>query len=79
MHKFIVRKLVFMAINALYIRCKFPTGQYLYFLYTCYMSKVMSKNVKHYLISCPTLVLRLNILSEKTITVRQCFSPHVRL
>ena len=39
----------------------------------------MSKNVKRYLISCPTLVSRyvsLNILSEKTFTVRGCFSPH---
>ena len=36
---------------------------------------MMSKNVKQYLISCPTLVLRyvsLNILSEKTLTVRNC-------
>ena len=43
---------------------------------------VMSKNVKHYLISCPTLVSRyvsLNILSKKTFAVRECFSPHVRL
>ena len=42
----------------------------------------MSNNVKQYLISCPTLVSRyvsLNILSEKAFTVRECFSPHVRL
>ena len=43
---------------------------------------MMSKNVKQYPISCSTLVLKyvsLNILSEKTFTVRDCFSPHVRL
>ena len=51
-HELIIGKLVFMAINALYIRLKIP---------------YMSKNVKQYLISCPTLVLRyisLNILSQ---------------
>ena len=47
---------------------KFPTRRYLYFLYTFHKSKMMSKNVKQHLISCPTLMLRyvsLNILSEK--------------
>ena len=42
----------------------------------------MSKNVKQYLISCPTLVSRyvsLNILSKKAFTLRECFSPNVRL
>ena len=37
----------------------------------------MSKNVKQYLISCPTLVLRyvsLNILSKKAFTLRVIFS-----
>ena len=62
---------------------KFPTKGYLYFLYACHKSKVMSENVKQYLIACPTLVSRynvsLNILSEKTFTKRKCFSPHVRL
>ena len=56
-----------MALNARYIRRKIP---------------YMSKNVKQYLISCPTLVLRyisLNILSQKTFTLRNCCSPHVRL
>ena len=35
----------------------------------------MSKNVKQYLISCPTLVSRyvsLNILSKKAFTLREC-------
>ena len=47
---------------------KFPTWRYLYFLNTCHKSKVMSKNVKQYLISCSILVSRyvnVNILSEK--------------
>ena len=40
------------------------------------------KNVKQYLTSFPTLVSRyvsLDILSEKTFTVGQCFSPDVQL
>ena len=80
-HEFIVGKLVFKAINALYIRHKTPyKAIFISFIHTCHKSKVMSKNVKQYLISCPTLVLRyisLNILSEKPFTVRNCVSPHV--
>ena len=43
---------------------------------TCHKSKVMSENVKQYLISCPPLVSKyvsLNILSEKTPTVKPGF------
>ena len=81
-HEFIVGKLVFKAINALYIRRKTPyKAIFISFIHTCQKIKGdESKNVKQYLISCPTLVLRyisLNILSEKTFTVRNCFSPHV--
>ena len=76
-----VGKLVFKAINALYICCKTPYKViFISFIHTCQKSKVMSKNVKQYLTSCPTLVLRyisLNILPEKTFTVKNCFSPHV--
>ena len=42
----------------------------------------MSKNVKQFFISCPTLVSRyvnLNILSKKAFTVWECCSPHFRL
>ena len=77
-HEFILGKLVFKAINALSIRRKIPhKAIFISFIHTCHKSKVMSKNVKQYLISCPTLVLRyisLNILSKKTFTVRNCFS-----
>ena len=61
---------------------KFRTGQYLHFFDTGYKAKVLSKNVKQCSISCRTLVARyvsLNILSEETFTVRQCFSPYVGL
>ena len=82
-HEFIVGKLVFKTKNAIYIRRKIPQKAiFTSFIHICHKSKVMSKNVKQYLMSCPTLVLRyinLNILSEKTFTVRNCFSPHVRL
>ena len=55
-HEFIYGKLVFKAINALYIRHKIPyKAIFISFVHTCHKSKVMSKNVKQYLISCPTL------------------------
>ena len=80
-HEFIVGELVFKAINALYIRRKTPyKAIFISFIHTCHKSKVMTKNVKQYLISCPTSALRYiswNILSEKTFTVWNCFSPHV--
>ena len=73
-HEFIVGKLVFKVINVLSIRRKTPCKViFVSFIHKYHKSKVMSKNVRQYLISCPTLVLRyisLNILSEKTFTVR---------
>ena len=71
--------------NVLFIRRKIPYKAifFNYFLCTCHKSRVMNENVKQYSISCPTLVSRyvsLNILSEKTFTVRKCvFISHVRL
>ena len=72
-----------MAINAIYISHKIPYKAIQIFSFnrhTCYKLTVVSKNVKQYLISCPALLLRyvsFNSLSEKTFTVRNCFSPHV--
>ena len=55
-HEFIVGKLVFKDINALYICRKIPyKAIFISFIHTCHKSKVTSKNVKQYLISCPTL------------------------
>ena len=73
-----------MAINAIYISHKIHYKAipllFSFNRHTCHKSTVESKNVKQYLISCPASLLRyvsLNSLSEKTFTVRNCFSPHV--
>ena len=72
-----------MAINAIYISHKIACKAIPLFSFnrhTCHKSTVVSKNVTQYLISYPALLLRyvsLNSLSEKTFTVRNCFSHHV--
>ena len=72
-----------MALDAIYISHKIAYKAIPLFSFnrhTCDKSTVVSKNVKQYLISCPALLLRyvsLNSFSEKTFSVKNCFSPHV--